>query len=141
MAGAEELRQLAADLNAVAGQSPRKARQVVQQAGKKAKDFWRETSRNPLGKQYTASIDYEIEGSTRDGEIVLEVGPNLTRYGGKTGRGGLTPSFGIFDDPLRSGGLTTPPDRARRRAEKFTADDVERGITIALDQLLKAHDL
>lgn len=137
----DDLHQLAADLSAVAAGSPRKARQVVQQTGINTKKHWQQISKNPAGKRYTATIDYEIKGSVTQGDVELEVGPNLARYGGKTGRGGLLPSMGIYDDPLRSGGLSVPPDRARRGAEKFAEEDTAKGISIALDQLLKEHGL
>ncbi|WP_308491028.1 hypothetical protein [Microbacterium terrisoli] len=137
----DDLSKLVADLSAVAKGSPKKARQVVQQTGIRTKKHWQEISKNPAGSRYSATIDYEITGSVLDGDVELEVGPDLTRYGGKTGHGGLVPSFGIFDDPLSTGSIKRAPDRARRRAEKFAADDVEKGIGIALDQLLKENGL
>ena len=137
----DDLSKLVSDLSAVAAQSPRKARQVVQQTGINTKKHWAEISKNPAGRRYTDTIDYTLEGSVADGEISVEVGPDIARYGGKTGRGGLVPSFGIFDDPLRTGSIRRPPDRARRGAEKFAADDTEKGIAIAIDQLLKEHGL
>jgi hypothetical protein len=144
-----ELLALAADLTAVAKESPKKARQAVQQTGIRTKAQWaKDASGNPFGRQYTATIDYTLDGSVQaqnlksSGTILdLEIGPNLARYGGKTGRGGLVPSAGIFDDPLRQGGILTPPDRSRRKAEKFASDEMEKGITIALDQILTERGL
>lgn len=137
-----ELLTLAADLTAVAKASPRKARQVVQQTGIRTKAQWaKDAAGNPLGRQYTATIDYTLTGSVGGGILDVEIGPNLTRYGGKTGKGGLVPSAGIFDDPLRRGGILTPPDRARRKAEAFASDDIVKGIGIALDQALTERGL
>jgi hypothetical protein len=138
----DDFKKLEADLKDLAQVSPRKARQVVQQAGIRTKQEWqKDAAGNPFHKRYTATIDYEITGSVKDGEITLDVGPDIKRYGGKTGRGGLVPSAGIFDDPRRDGGISVTPDRARVRAEKFAADDVEKGIDIAIGQLLKEHGL
>jgi hypothetical protein len=137
-----ELMALAADLTAVAKESPKKARQAVQQTGIRTKAQWaKDASGNPLGRQYTATIDYTLTGAVSGGILDLEMGPNLARYGGKTGPGGLVPSAGIFDDPLRQGGILTPPDRSRRKAEKFAAEDIEKGISIALDQILTERGL
>jgi hypothetical protein len=137
-----ELLDLAADLTAVAKASPKKARQAVQQTGIRTKAQWaKDASGNPLGRQYTATIDYTLTGAVSGGILDLEIGPNLARYGGKTGPGGLVPSAGIFDDPLSRGGILTPPDRSRRKAEKFASDEMEKGITIALDQILTERGL
>jgi hypothetical protein len=137
-----ELMVLAADLTAVAKESPKKARQAVQQTGIRTKAQWaKDASGNPLGRQYTATIDYTLTGAVSGGILDLEIGPNLARYGGKTGPGGLVPSAGIFDDPLSRGGILTPPDRSRRKAEKFASDEMEKGITIALDQILTERGL
>jgi hypothetical protein len=137
-----ELLDLAADLTAVAKASPKKARQAVQQTGIRTKAQWaKDASGNPLGRQYTATIDYTLTGAVSGGILDLEIGPNLARYGGKTGKGGLVPSAGIFDDPLSRGGILTPPDRSRRKAEKFASDEMEKGIAIALDQILTERGL
>lgn len=137
-----ELMALAADLTAVARESPKKARQVVQQTGIRTKAQWaKDASGNPLGRQYTATIDYTLTGSVGGGILDVEIGPNLARYGGKTGKGGLVPSAGIFDDPLSRGGILTPPDRSRRKAEAFASDDIEKGMAIALDQILTERGL
>jgi len=137
-----EFLKLADDLNAVAKESPKKARQVVQQTGIRTKAMWRgAASGNPFGRQYTATIDYTLDGSALGGVLGVEVGPNLGRYGGKTGTGGLVPSAGIFDDPLSTGGIRTAPDRSRRKAEKFMIENFDTGIRIAMDQILKGRNL
>ncbi len=130
------------DLSGIQGLVPKKARQAVQQTLMRTRDGWRKSAAgNPLGRQYTAAIDYTIEssagvmGGADSATISGEVGPNLERYGGKTGRGGLVPSAGIFDDPLSS--VSRPPDRARRTAEKFAEEELERGIDIATEQSLR----
>lgn len=130
------------DLSGIQGLVPMKARQAVQQTLMRTRDGWRkDAAGNPLGRQYTAAIDYKIGstagvmGGAESATIEGEVGPNLSRYGGKTGRGGLVPSAGIFDDPLSS--VSRPPDRARRAAEKFAAEELERGVDIAAEQSLR----
>ncbi len=136
MAELDELGRLAADLRAVANISPVKVRQSLQQTAFKSRDEWRKLAAgNPLGRQYTATIDYTIKGGK--GDITAEIGPNLKRYGGKTGKGGLVPSAGIFDDPLSQGSIRRAPDRARRAVEKFAADELDKGVKIAIDQSLK----
>lgn len=131
-----DLRLLASDLAALADLVPTKAKQAVQQTAMKSKAEWRRLARgNPLGKQYTSAIDYKLRNE--DGRFEADIGPNLERYGGKTGRGGLVPSAGIFDDPLSAGSIRRPPDRARRSAEKFASDELGRGVDIALEQSLR----
>lgn len=134
------------DLSDVAGLVPRKARQAVQQTLMRTRDSWRKAAAgNPFGRQYTASIDYTIKssdgvmGGSDSASIEGEVGPNLQRYGGKTGRGGLVPSAGIFDDPLTA--VSRPPDRARRAAEQFAIEELERGVQIAVEQSLREKGL
>lgn len=141
--GFAPLAALAFDLSEVAKQSGRKARQVIQQTGMRTKAQWRsDAAGNPFGRQYTATIDYTLDGSVTGGAVAsLEVGPNLSRYGGKTGKGGLVPSAGIFDDPLSSGGIRVGPDRSRVKAEKFAVENMATGMEIAMDQLLKERGL
>lgn len=131
---------------------PKAAKQAVQQTALRTKAQWRKLAKgNPLGRQYTATIDYTLDAAvslsllpsldSRFGrtEFQAEIGPDLARYGGKTGRGGLVPSAGIFDDPDTP--VSRPPDRARRAAERFAEEELEKGIQIALDQSLRAKGL
>ncbi|MGU3358179.1 hypothetical protein ACLBWJ_13070 [Microbacterium sp. M4A5_1d] len=136
------------DLSGVADLVPNKARQAVQQTLMRTRDQWRKAAAgNPLGRQYTAAIDYKIAstagvmGAGAGGAATIEgeVGPNLERYGGKTGRGGLVPSAGIFDDPLSS--VSRAPDRARRKAEEFAGEELTTGLEIAVEQSLNERNL
>lgn len=134
----EELVTIERDLTEAAGLMPHKAAQAVQQAGIRTRDEYRKQAKdNPLGQQYTAAIDYTVHeyGAFGQGVIEAEVGPNLERYGGKTGKGGLVPSAGIFDDP-ESTPIGVTPSRARRRAEIFAEKELDAGIEIAMRQSL-----
>jgi hypothetical protein len=91
-----------------------------------------------MGAQYTATIDYELsEGGVEGGRggYGADIGPDIGRYGGKTGKGGLTPGFGIFDDPEATP-VGAKPVRARPRAELFADDELNKGIDIAVEQSL-----
>ncbi|MGZ0069267.1 hypothetical protein [Microbacterium arborescens] len=130
------------DLSGVQGLVPKKVKQAVQQTAIRTRNEWRNLARgNPLGRQYTATIDYEERAPSAFGvtEYQAEVGPNLSRYGGKTGRGGLVPSAGIFDDPLSS--VSRAPDRARRKAEEFAGEELTTGLEIAVEQSLNERNL
>ncbi len=134
-----DLFELERDLTTAADLMPHKAAQAVQQAGMNTKKQWKKLARgNPLGGQYTATIDYTMRDASGFGQGIVEaeIGPDLARYGGRTGKGGLVPSAGIFDDPESQGSIRRAPDRARRAAEKFAAEDLDKGIEIALRQSL-----
>lgn len=133
-----ELVQLERDLTELADLVPAEIPGVMQQVGMNTKNRWIELAAgNPLGRQYTATIDYELRGVGAFGQGVfsMEIGPNLARYGGRTGKGGLVPSAGIFDDPLATP-MGARPDRSRREAEKFAAEDLVRGIEVAIERSL-----
>ncbi|WP_144795698.1 hypothetical protein [Microbacterium paludicola] len=134
----EELVEIERDLTTVAGLIPHKAAQAVQQAAIRTKGEWQGQAKgNTMGQQYTATIDYTARefGAFGQGVIEAEVGPNLARYGGKTGKGGLTPGFGFFDDP-ESTPIGVKPVRARKRAELFADKELDKGIEIAVQQSL-----
>jgi len=134
----EGLVQIERDLTNAAGLMPHKAAQAVEQTGVRTRNEWRKLAKGtPLGEQYTAAIDYTVRDYSGFGQGVIEaeVGPNLERYGGKTGKGGLVPSAGIFDDP-ESTPIGVKPIRARVRAEKFAEEELDRGIEIAVGQSL-----
>lgn len=142
--GLEEIYQLERDLTEAAGLMAHKGAQAVEQTAIRTKAEWRKLAKgNPMGGRYTATIDYDVRehGAFGQGVIEAEVGPNLARYGGKTGKGGLVPSVGIFDDPLNQGGIRRAPDRSRVRAEKFAAEELTRGIEIAMRQSLAERKL
>lgn len=137
-----ELDGLIADLTEVPNLINRKVEQAVQQTGIRTKKMWaddaKKTMPKSVGRRYAPTIDYEARefGAFGQGQYTVEIGPNLARYGGKTGPGGLIPSMGILDDP-QSGGILTPPSRSRPRAEKFAGDELVKGIEIAVEQSLK----
>lgn len=134
----DELMVLERDLTTAAGLMPHKAGQAVQQTAIRTRDEWRKLAKgNTMGSQYTATIDYTAReyGAFGQGAIEAEIGPDLARYGGKTGKGGLTPGFGIFDDP-ESTPVGVKPVRARKRAELFADEELDKGIEIALRQSL-----
>lgn len=138
MSDFDELEALARDFTTASELMPHKAAQAVQQTGIRTKDEWRKIAKgNPLGGQYTSTIDYTVReyGAFGQGVIEADIGPDLARYGGKTGRGGLVPSAGIFDDP-ESTPVGAKPDRSRRRAETFAEEELDKGIEIALSQSL-----
>lgn len=135
--GFDDLNKLAADLTELPKIITGEVRKTVQQTAMEVKKSWAaDAAKGPLGKQYSATIDYtEHEyGAFGQGVMEAEIGPNLARYGGKTGKGGLVPSFGIFDDPASQGKILTPPSRARRRAEKFAETEFVKRLEIAVDE-------
>lgn len=143
MSGFDELKVLERDLTTAAEVMPHKAAQAVQQTAMHTKEEWQEQAEgNTMGKQYSAAIDYTVReyGAFGQGVIEAEIGPNLSRYGGKTGKGGLTPGFGFFDDP-ESTPIGVKPVRARRRAEKFAEQELDKGLEIALRQSLAEANL
>ncbi len=138
MSDFSEMTVLERDLTEVAGLIGHKAGQAVQQTAIRTSEQWQKLAKgNPMGEQYTATIDYtEREyGAFGQGVYEAEVGPDLARYGGKTGKGGLTPGFGFFDDP-ESTPIGVKPVRARRRAEQFADVELDKGIEIATRQSL-----
>ena len=135
-----ELDKLNLDLTEAANIDNLQAKQIVQQAALRTKESWaKDAAKGVGGEQYSATIDYEERefGGFGQGVYAAEIGPNLARYGGITGKGGLIPSLGIFDDPQSSGGISATPTRARPKAEKFAIKDLEKGVQIAIDKTLK----
>lgn len=140
-----ELLKLEHDLTETAGLVNGKAEQAIQQVGMNTKKEWQADALRTVGRmarQYAPTIDYETRefGGFGQGVYAVEIGPNLARYGGKTGKGGLTPSMGIMDDP-DTPLVNKPPSRSRQRAEKFASVDLKKGIEIAIDQSLKKAGL
>lgn len=139
-----ELHQLELDLTEFAALVPEKVAQAVQQAALKTAEVWSEAAEShPIGRQYADTIDYDLRHFGAFGQVVYaaEIGPDLARYGGKTGKGGLVPSFGFLDEPESTAGILTPPIHAGRHAAEFAEEELARGVGIALAQSLRAHDL
>lgn len=139
-----ELTELYQDLTEVPHLINDFAEKAVSVAAEHTKKSWQaDAKKGPRGARYAPTIDYEKRefGAFGQGVYAADIGPNLARYGGKTGKGGLIPSLGILDDPESSGGIRTTPSRARRRAEKFAAEDLVKGVEIAVEQSLKKAGL
>jgi hypothetical protein len=137
--GFSDLNKLSADLTALPVILTNEVTFSMQQVGEETKKAWRkDAAKGVLHRQYSGSIDYTQRefGAFGQGVLELEIGPNLARYGGKTGKGGLVPSFGIFDDPIKSG-IRATPTRARQKAEKFAADELLKRLEIAVDESAK----
>jgi len=135
---------LAKDLTHLANIMTNEVTKSMQQVGMTTKKVHQKAARKgPMGAQYAPTIDYTVReyGAFGQGVIEVEIGPNLARYGGKTGKGGLVPSMGILDDPEATGSIATPPSRARRVAEKFAETEVIKRLEMAVDQSAKKVNL
>ena len=135
--GFDDVYGLIADLTEIPNVVNRKVEQAVQQTAIRTKKAWAEQAvKGPMGDQYAPTIDYELRefGAFGQGQYSAEIGPDLARYGGHTGKGGLVPSMGILDDPQSTGNIKTPPSRARRKAEKFAVEELLKGIDIAVTE-------
>ncbi|MGB3376564.1 MAG: hypothetical protein WBA87_15670 [Microbacterium sp.] len=131
-----ELSDLFHDLTELADILPTEVKASIKQASFDVRDEWRKLAKgNPLGKQYTDSIDFTQHeyGAFGQGVYESEIGPDLARYGGKTGKGGLMPSAGFYDDPEKTP-IGVKPVRARRRAEIFAETALAKRIDIAVQR-------
>ena len=139
--GLDDLNKLSADLTQVPNVLQPEVKASLNQAAFHTRDEWRkDAAKGVLGRQYADSIDFEERefGAFGQGVLEVNVGPNLARYGGRTGKGGLVPSAGIFDDPESSGGIKgAKPSRARRKAEKFAEKELVERLEVAVDESLK----
>lgn len=144
MSAMDDVRRLEADLTELANVIPGKVEQAVQQTAIRTKQSWASQARgeHPLGAQYADSIDYEVRTYGAFGQTVIaaEIGPDLARYGGKTGAGGLVPSMGVLDEPMHAP-VDSKPIRAGRVAFEMAEEELAKGIEIALDQSLRAQGL
>jgi hypothetical protein len=139
----DEVYGLTADLTSMPEVVTRKVEQAIQQTGIRTKESWANDAKKDYRlARYAPTIDYETRefGAFGQGQFTVDIGPNLKRYGGKTGKGGLVPSLGFLDDPLNAG-VNAPPSRIRPRAEKFGQEELVKGIEIAVEQSLKAKGL
>ena len=145
--GLSDINRLAADLTDLPNLIYAEVKKSMQQTAMETKKVHqKEATKGPGGRQYAATIDYTLEGvgvgnGRAGGTISVEVGPNLERYGGKTGKGGLIPSLGFLDDPESTGGISSPPTRARREAEKFVEKELPRRLQIAVDESARRANL
>jgi len=136
---ASELHRLAADLGEMADLAPKLVKKAVQQTAIKTKKEWQADARRKAGRKtrkYAPSIDYTENRSAAFGVNVFsaEVGPNLSRYGGK---GGLQPSLGILEESgVKGGGRNSI-----RVAERFAETELEKGIDLAIEESQRRADL
>jgi len=143
----DEVYGLIADLSDIEGVVNREVVKSVQQTAMETKKSMaadaRKTMPKSIARRYAPTIDYELRdfGAFGQGIISAEVGPNLKRYGGKTGKGGLLPSMGILDDPESAGGIRSKPARVRPRGEKFAGEELEKRGTLAVEESLKKAGL
>jgi hypothetical protein len=138
-----QLEQLFRDLTEVAELVPAEVGKSVQQTAIEGRKTWQADARSKAGKRtsrYAPSIDYSLRTYGGFGQMVYEarIGPNLQRYGGKQGRGGLIPSLGILEDSpgVRGGGRNSV-----KVAYEFVEKELDRRLTIAVDQSMKRRGL
>lgn len=127
------------------GEFPKHAGRFVEGALKKTahgmKEDWQHLAALPSGghaKHYPPSIDFDITKSEFP-TYEAEIGPNLKRYGGKTGKGGLAPSLGILEEA--NGGVRAAPQNVRPGVIKANETDFERGMDRAIDDALRRAGL
>lgn len=94
----------------------------------KGKRAWQQAAKRhrSLGS-YPASIDYDPVGN----DFETELGPNPSRRGSS--------GLGIVEDS--PGGVRGTPQRNYLNAETVIADDLPRGVQIAIDQALRTVGL
>ncbi|MFF8817268.1 hypothetical protein ACF07D_04620 [Leucobacter sp. NPDC015123] len=127
------------------GEFPKHAGRFVESALKGTaqgmKEDWQDLAKGPSGghaRQYPPSIDYDITKSEFP-RFEAEVGPNLSRYGGKTGKGGLTPSLGILEEA--NGGVMAAPQNLRADVVRANETDFVRGMEKAREDALRRAGL
>lgn len=138
-----DLDKLFHDLTALADIMPAEVEKSLEQTSFKVRDEWRKLAAgNTMGKQYTNTIDFTQRdyGAFGQGVYESEIGPDLARYGGKTGKGGLVPSAGIYDDPEKTP-IGVKPVRARKRAEIFAESELQSRIDIAVQRSHRSRGL
>ena len=108
-----------------------KALKVTSMSVKKS---WQKKAARSGLKGYAASVDFEVKRHAAFGgaAVEAEIGPNLSRGVG-------VPSFGFVEDA--PGGVKSAPQFAGRDALADNADDFEKGISIAIGDLLDGLNL
>ena len=102
---------------------------------KKVKASWQKKASRTGLKKYAASVDYSKPNRNAafgGASIEVDIGPNLSRGVG-------APSFGFVEDA--PGGVKSAPQHAGRDALADNADDFEKGINIAIGDLLDGLNL
>lgn len=144
MTSIEGLHELTSDLGRLVDVTEFEVKKSVQQAGMDGRKAWQNDAKSSYGRwgrQFAASIDYEEGefGKTGYGGFAVEIGPNLTRYGGKTGEGGLIPSLAFLDEA--NGGVTARPRGTRERFEPVAEKILAEKMDIAVAESLRKADL
>lgn len=135
---AHELIQFSEDLTQEADIITGEVRKSVQQTAMVTKRTWAADARRAfgsLGRQYAPTIDYTLTENGEEGgagSIEAEIGPNLERYGGKTGAGGLVPGYGRFEDA--PGGVRGPARGSVRRTAVKAETEFEQRIAMAVER-------
>lgn len=124
----DDLRKLAADIQAAPDEARPLIKKAVGIAALKGKRAWQSavSGRSHLGA-YVPSIDYDPV----DANLSTDLGPNLNRRGA----GGL----GIVEDS--PGGVRGTPQRNYLQAEAVSGPDLEAGVQLAIDQTLRGLGL
>lgn len=120
----DDLRKLEVDARRAPIDAVPAIKKAVGIAARKGKDAWRAAAGGGHLKAYPPSIDYDPV----DSDLSTDVGPNPNRTAGAAG-------LAIVEDS--PGGVHGAPQRNYVKAEQVIGPDLERGITIAIDQTLR----
>ena len=137
-----EMYQLGADIEAA---SRLEVRRSMQQTAIETKKFWQNDARRTFPKviagRYAPTIDYtDLRTLAADDNTYrVDIGPNLDRFGGKTGKGGLLPSLGILEDA--TGGVRGRPRGSIDRALAFAQAEFVERMQLAVDQTMRTRGL
>ncbi|MWV50065.1 hypothetical protein GRS96_12375 [Rathayibacter sp. VKM Ac-2803] len=140
-----EMYRLAADLTEAGHISRRELRRSMQQTLMETKKFWNADAKRSFPKKiagrYAATIDYSLRsyGAFGQGVYEGEVGPDLFRYGGLTGKGGLVPSLGILEDAV--GGVRGRARGSIDRAAAFASAELPVRMELAVEESMKKKGL
>lgn len=135
---ASELGVFAANLSQEADLITGEVRKSVQQTAMAVKKRWASDARRAfgsLGGRYAPTIDYTLSEDGEEGgagSFEAEIGPNLARYGGQSGAGGLVPSLGLLEEA--KGGVRGPARGSVRRVEEFAGTEFEKRLLMAVER-------
>lgn len=120
---------LSRDLDRADKQAVGNVEKALKVTAMNVKKSWQKKAKRTGLTGYAASVDYEVKRFAAFGgaAVEAEVGPNLSRGVG-------VPSFGFVEDA--PGGVKSAPQHAGRDSLADNADDFERGISIAIGELL-----
>jgi hypothetical protein len=127
-ADASEVRALATDLGEVSGNAGTFLRSAIQHTSQLVKSSWQEkASGNVFAPAFPASITYDTVATAT--EIRSEIGPDKDRPQGALG------------NLIEFGSVNNPPRGYGQAALEENEDDFERGLSIAIDDALRASGL